>query len=523
MPSPFRSPGLESQHRHAAGRRRSGAWLVGLMPLVLAAFGFAAEPPVEIGSRLELLVDDALIDRLSGGARQVLHHPVPREVVLVGDAPWEGSGCNYHSIFQDGDRYRMYYHGWQLTVTEGRLTLPHDLVTCYAESRDGIHWLKPELGLVEFQGSKKNNLVLATGQLGPVTIDAGHIALFKDDNPNCPPDARYKALVLSPQPQGLVPLGSADGLRWSPLCDKPVITKGAFDSQNLAFWDPVRGVYRAYVRYFHEGRRDILTATSPDFLRWTEPEPLEYPGAPPEQLYTNQIKPYYRAPQILIGFPTRYIERGWSPSMEALPELEHRRLRSSAAPRYGMALTEGLLMTSRDGRRFHRWGEAFLRPGPERPGTWNYGQQYIGWHVVETAAPLPGAGRELSLYATEGYWTGTTSELRRYTLRIDGFVSVQAPLRGGELITKPLVFQGNKLLLNFATSAAGSLRVELQDDQGQPLAGFALADCPELFGDTLARPVVWKAGGDLTSFAGRPVRLRCELKDADLFAFRFAE
>ncbi len=492
-----------------------------LVAAMILSPALAAEPPIDVGSRLELLVDDHLIARLGGGARQALHHPTPREVVMVYDAPWEGSGCNYHSVFRDGDRYRMYYHGWQLTVTPGKLTIPHELVTCYAESRDGIRWTKPDLGLVEFGGSKKNNIVLDTGKLGSLAIDAGHIALFKDENPNCPPEARYKAIVLV-RPHGLAPLASPDGLRWTPMADKPVITKGAFDSQNLAFWDPVRNEYRAYVRYFDGGRRDILTATSKDFLHWSEPVPLEYPGAPADQLYTNQIKPYYRAPHLLVGFPTRYVERPWGPSMEALPELEHRRLRASAAPRYGTALTEGLFMTSRDGRRFRRWGEAFLRPGPERPGTWQYGQQYLAWHVVETSA-FDGAGRELSLYATESYWTGQSSELRRYTLRIDGFVSVQAPWSGGELLTRPLVFRGNKLFVNFSTSAAGGMRVEIQDDEGRPLPGFGMADCPEIFGDALERPVVWKPGSDLAKLAGRSVRLRFELRDADLYALRFGE
>lgn len=493
----------------------------------------AAEPPIDLGSRLELMVDDYLIDQTSGGARLVLHHPTPREVVLVHDAPWEGSGCNYHSVFQDGDLYRMYYHGWQLTVAGGKLNTPHDLFTCYAESRDGIHWRKPELGRIAFDGSTKNNIVLASGELGPLVIDAGHIAMFKDENPACAPDARYKAMVLSRKPHGLLPFKSADALRWLPMSDKPVITDGAFDSQNLAFWDAARGEYRAYWRIFTAGvadgttwkpagHRAIRTATSPDYLHWSKPVDLTYVDSPSEHLYTNQIKPYYRAPHLLVGFPTRYVERGWSPSMEALPELEHRRLRAAASPRFGTALTEGLLMTSRDGHTFHRWNEAFLRPGPERAGAWNYGHQYIAWHLVETAAALAGAGRELSLYATEDYWTGHSSQLRRYTLRIDGFVSIQAPMRGGQLVTKPLVFQGGRLLLNFATSAAGGIRVEIQDAEGQPFAGFALADSHEVFGDALDRPVTWKNGPDLKPLAGKPVRLRFELKDADLFAFRFA-
>jgi hypothetical protein len=485
-----------------------------------------AEEPINIGSRRELMVDRHLIDKMTD-VRLVLHHPTPREIVLVHDKPWEGSGTGYHSVFQDGDLYRMYYKGWQLTVNSKKLVQPHSLVTCYAESRDGIHWKKPELGLFDFNGSKQNNIVLASAKIGKVNADAGHIAMFKDDNPRCAADARYKAIIRSNGPKGLLPFKSSDGLHWSPMSEGPVITIGAFDSQNLAFWDSVRGEYRAYLRYFTEGaykgRRDILTATSKDFLHWTEPVPLLYPGAPAEQLYTNQIKPYHRAPHILVGFPTRYIDRGWSKSMESLPEVAHRRLRSSVSPRYGTAVTEGLLMTSRDGVTFHRWAEAFLRPGPERKSSWAYGNQYIAWHVVETASHLEGAPRELSLYASDSYWTGKSSRLRRYTLRLDGFVSAQAPYKGGEFVTKPIVFSGDKLQLNFASSAAGGIRVEIQNEDGQPIEGFSLKDCPAIFGDAIDRTVMWQNGTDVSSLAGKSVRLRFQLKDADLYAFQFVE
>jgi hypothetical protein len=485
-----------------------------------AKAGDDARQPVDVGSRRELFIDDYLIDSLQG-AEQRLHRPSPREIAIVHDAPWEGSGSGYHSVFRDGDRYRMFYKAWQLSIVDGKLVQPHPLFACYAESADGMHWEKPRLGLVEFEGSTDNNILLATGPLDGVDIDPGHVAVFKDDNPNAPPEARYKAFVRSPKPLGLVPLASPDGIHWKPMSTGPVITEGAFDSQNLGFWDPLRRQYRAYFRYFTEGRRDIRTMVSQDFVAWTDLAPLEYPGAPDEQLYTNQIKPYYRAPHLYIGFPTRYVDRGWSDSMRSLPEGEHRKLRASATGRYGTAVTEGLLMSSRDGVTFHRWGEAFLPPGPERPGTWNYGQQYIAWHVVETPSSLPSAADELSLYATESYWTDDSSALRRYTLRMDGFVSVRAPLAGGRLMTRPLVFDGRSLWLNFATSAAGGIRVEIQDTSGNPLSGFALDDCPPIFGDSIERRVTWQNGGDVGKLAGRAVRLKFELKDADLYSLQF--
>ncbi len=505
-----------------------------LLPtLVLLPLLASAADPVAIGSRRELFVDDHLIETLTGKAQQRLHHPQPREIAITHDAPWEGSGSGYHSVFHDGDKYRMYYKAWQIAVTEDKVdTGEHQLFCCYAESADGITWIKPELGLHEFNGSTANNIVIPHGNMGGLKPDGGHPAVFKDDNPDAPPDERYKAIVRSRGEKGLLALKSPDGLRWSPMADAPVITDGAFDSQNLAFWDAHAGLYRAYWRYFTKGVTDegnwkpaglraIRTATSRDFIHWENQRNLSYGDSPGEALYTNQIKPYHRAPHLLLGFPTRYVERGWSESMRALPERQHREWRSKAQDRYGMALTEGLLMSSRDGVNFHRWGEAFLPPGIERPGTWNYGHQYIAWHLVETKSPLPGAPNELSLYATESYWTGNSSQLRRYTLRLDGFVSIHAPMSGGGLVTKPLTFAGNNLTMNFATSAAGGIRVELQDPDGKPLPGFTLEDCEEHYGDSTDRVISWKQGSDLGALAGRPLRLRFLLKDAHLYAIQF--
>jgi len=111
--------------------------------------------------------------------------------------------------------------------------------------------------------------------------------------------------------------------------------------------------------------------------------------------------------------------------------------------------------------------------------------------------------------------------VRRYTLRLDGFVSIKAPLSGGELVTRPVTFTGRSLTVNFATSAAGDLRVELQDSDGSPLPGFTLEDADPAFGDAIERTLHWRAGSDVSSLAGRPVRLRFVLRDADLYAFRF--
>ncbi|MCB1064831.1 MAG: hypothetical protein KDN20_18165 [Verrucomicrobiae bacterium] len=506
--------------------------------IFLATLGSAAIPAFseeaqKIGDRRELFVEDSLIESISGNASLRLHHPTPREIVIEHDEPWEGTGCGYHSIFRDGDLYRMYYKAWHLEVSQGKVdTSRHPLSCCYAESKDGIHWTKPKLGLHEFEGSTDNNIVIASGDYGDLKADAGHPAVFKDENPNAPAEAKYKAIIRSSGKRGLLVFQSPDGIHWQPLSQTPILGGlGAFDSQNLAFWDPILGKYRAYWRAFSEGTitekdwkpggfRIIRTATSDDLVEWNPHSDLLYDDSPAEHLYTNQVKPYHRAPHLLIGFPTRYVERGASDQMADLPDPVERELRASSTPRYGYAITEGLLMASRDGVHFKRWNEAFLRPGIERPGTWHYGQQYIGWHAVETASDLPGAPNELSLYATESYWHGKGSALRRFTLRLDGFVSAHGDWKGGELITKPIVLEGKQLSLNFSTSAAGSVRVEIQNPDDTAIPGFSLDDCPDHFGDSVDKTVRWKSGAGISSISGKPVKLRFVLKDADLYSYQ---
>ena len=471
-------------------------------------------PVLTIGSRLELFIDDYMIDQLGGKAEVRLHHPEAKEIAISHDRGWEGWHSIHHSIFKDGDLYRMYYRGGGCWA--------------YAESDDGIRWRKPELGLYEYgtRKSKNNNIVIQ---------NAGNKAFFKDENPDIPPDERYKALQLGPLGSreerqeakfGLYALKSADGIHWEPMSPEPVIADGKFDSMNLAFWDSERGEYRAYWRIYPEEIRSIRTARSKDFIHWEDQADLRYVDSPKEQLYTSQIKPYYRAPHIVVGFPVRYIDRGWSESMRALPQLQEREERAKegmerrGTGRAGTALTESLLMASRDRVTFKRWNEAFLRPGIERPGTWDYGQQYIAWSLVETESALEGAPNELSLYATERYRTGRT-KLRRYTLRIDGFVSVSAPMYGGELVTKPLTFTGDKLVLNFSSSAAGGIQVEILDQDGQPIPGFEIEDSPPIFGDSIERFVSWEGGRELSSLQGKHIRLRFVLKDADLYSLQF--
>ncbi len=402
---------------------------------------------INIGTRLELIVDEHLIERMSGAARLRLHSPTMREVAIVADKPWEGNAGIYWTFFQDGDLYRAYYGGQHYDPNTKRFVQRSQPFLCYAQSRDGIHWTKPELGLVEFKGSKKNNIVLGHRSLGNIQVKSfspDHISVFKDTNPNCPPQSRYKALARAGSPTSLVAFHSRDGIHFSPFSTKPVITKGAFDSLNLAFWDCTRGEYRVYLREFihgvgggSHGWRGIKTATSKDFKHWTDPVWLDFPGAPLEHLYTNQIQPYFRAPHLFLGFPMRYHDPGWSEQSKALPGRVQRERRAAQNKRFGSGLTDGLFMSSRDGITFKRWGEAIIRPGLRPKDNWVYGDNCVAWGILETKSSVDGAPHELSIYATESNWSGKSCRMRRYTYRTDGFVSVNASLSGGEFTASP--------------------------------------------------------------------------------------
>ena len=159
----------------------------------------------------------------------------------------------------------------------------------------------------------------------------------------------------------------------------------------------------------------------------------------------------------------------------------------------------------------------------------------------------------MSLYVQRDYGQ-KTAHLERLSLRVDGFASVHAEYAGGEMLTRPFTFEGNRLEINFSTSAAGSIRVEIQTEQGELIPGYTLVQCPEMIGDEISRIVRWgqvppplnqgtdpeslaaesnrsyqtpivpfEGNSDVSSLAGRTVRLRFVMKDADLFSLRFLQ
>lgn len=468
-------------------------WLIFASLLCTSASAVRAAGPeaVDIGMRVEMFVDGWLIAD-KHDVELKLTPPARREVVLTMDQAWEDETAAYFTVFQDGPLIRMYYRGFG--TDDANASQP----TCYAQSTDGVHFTRPDVGLYEFNGSKKNNIVY-------MGVESAGFAPFLDGNPNAKADEKYKAIGygLEGGKGVLIAFSSPDGLRWTRMQAEPVMPPGTFDSQNVAFWDPSIESYRCYSRYWtggeYAGLRGIQSATSKDFLHWSALEPNRYTPPQKEQYYTNVTTLCPGAAHLFLSFPMRF--------------LEERKI-NAAHPYPGVS--DAVFMTSRDGVNWDRtFREAWVRPGRD-PKNWTQRSNMPAWGVVQTAPD------EFSMYVSEHYYW-PDNRIRRLTIRRHGFASIHAGADGGEFTTRPVRFAGKHLILNAATSAVGSVRVEVQNEAGEPFPGFALADAQPFFGDDLDAVASWKGGSDLSSLTDKPVRFRFVLDEADVYSIRTGE
>lgn len=463
----------------------------------------SAQTAIDMGSRRELFVDEFLIERMKGVELRA-QQPIEKGPVLQLDRSWEGAFSGYFTVIHEPARFRLYYRCVPMAKGDGN---PAES-TCYAESSDGIHWSKPDLGLFEISGTRKNNVILA--QKPPYSHN---FTPFLDSRPDVPEEERYKALAGTSK-SGLAAFASADGIRWKQMRQQPVLPASPttmYDSQNVAFWSSAENLYVCYFRVFKRfpsgGVRWVSRTTSKDFLNWSAPVEMSFGDAPPEHLYTNQTSPYFRAPHIYIGIAARFM-----PGRQVLTPQEAAAIRVD--PKYFQDCSDAVLITTRgDSSYQRRFLESFIRPGIG-PENWVSRSNYPALNIVQTGPA------EMSFFVNKNYGQ-PTAHLTRYALRLDGLASLHAGYAGGEMVTRPIQFRGKALEVNYSTSAAGSIRVEIQDANGVPIPGFTVSDSREIIGDEIARIVSWKDGSDLGSLAGRPVRIRIALKDADIFSFRF--
>jgi len=509
-----------------------------------------ASTPVDIGDRREVFWDDYLLEdeksapagllREGAAADFRLETPVKKEIVLRLDKPWEGNLCNYYHCFHDGKQFRLYYRasdGMLPNDNSGKLS--KGACVCALLSDDGIKWERPNLGLIEFNGDKNNNIIFKNDELD-------NFFVFMDTNPECPPTEQFKAITQGRKtkevPSGnMLAFVSPDGFSWTERINSDhgdarlsgldnCFKEYFFDSLNTAHWNMALGKYRLYYRGTHgdtSGRfRDIRLAVSDDFFNWRDEGMLVYNNGDDVQLYTNGILPYFRAPHMLVGFPVRYVERKWEPMFEQLPHKEWRadKMKRYSEPRLGTALTDCLFMTGRDGLNFKRYDEPFLKPGIFREHNWVYGDCYQSWGLLETPDKDSAFGKEISFFTGEDY-TSRPVGIRRYTIRPDGFACLHAGGAEKQILTRPLVFTGNVLTLNMSTGAAGYIAVEFFDAEGRPVQGFSGKSSYRMFGDDINLKVIFLdesgAQKDLSRLIISPIRIRFTLKEAKLYSMQF--
>lgn len=496
---------------------------------------------INIGNRRECFFDNFLIDEERTSAEKRLHKPVRRGVVLELDQPWEGNLATFFCpIFSEG-KWRMYYvcnHG------------PVKYIA-YAESDDAHNWVRPDLGIVEYNGSKRNNIIMDVEMLKQFEFTGfDNMSVFYDENPDCPEDERYKMVANWIGHASLIYLASADGIRFTK--HRFITSEGAFDSQNRAFWSKEHHKYFSYYRGEHEPgenitiidksytdrtanalydperfllrepgagthtfMRDVRVIESEDFVNWSKQQKINTTGAD-FQLYNNVVFPYPRAPHIIIGLPLRYVERkAWTKNYDELCGREDRLGRMKFMARLGLAVSDCLFMSTRDGYNFTKYDEALIAPPPENPEAFVYGDGTASPVLIEVPSDIPGADPEYMILVRESFRTARGyNKLVKYTIRLDGFTSLHAGGETTQAMTKPFIYNGESLYANIATSARGAAYFTLKCGEEE------YTSC-EMFGNSVNKRIRFEEDDVVKRFSGKPVTLSMKLYDCDIYSIKF--
>ena len=494
---------------------------------------------INIGKKRECFFDDFLLDNENTTAELRLHKPIRRKPILELNMPWESKHITMFTVFFSEGKWRMYY------VDEDYKRV------CYAESDDAENWTRPELGIVEVDGSSKNNIIMTKEMFAAFDFCAfDNMSVFYDENPKCPDDERYKMTAMWLGHAALALLTSADGIHFDKC--RMITDEGEFDSQNRMFWSAEHGKYFCYFRSEHAPAptidmmdqsytdrvanqlydperflmrepvdkettfmRDINVAESDDAVNWSHSQRINTTGGD-FQLYNNCVFPYPRAPHIFVGLPLRYAERkAWTKNYDELCGREDRLNRMTKSARRGLAISDGLFMSSRDGYNFVKYDEAIMPPPPENPEAFVYGDGTMIPALIERPSEIDGADNEYMIIVRENFRTARGySTLVKYTIRLDGFVSLHA---GGEkcvVKTKELVYDGSDLFVNIATSARGSAYFTLCSD-GEEYRSY------EIFGNRCDKRIRFEDDEAVKKLSGKPVTLKIEMFDCDVYSIRF--
>ncbi|MCF7853759.1 MAG: hypothetical protein K9N51_03095 [Candidatus Pacebacteria bacterium] len=360
------------------------------------------------------------------------------------------------------------------------------------------------------------------------------------------------APTQAPVPGGLYLCRSRNGLEWEYLPELAI--PFLCDTQNQMLYDPRRDRYVAYVRAFPEvggpyrGKRCVARVETADLyaMPWPhghnpankKPDKHDFPyindeldivmgpdadDPPMTDLYNPCMHIYPEAEQVYLAFPSMYRCWGYGGGNISAGR-DHR------GDRFNDGLFETQLAVSRDGQNFTRYRTPYLHSGMIRNTAGTEGDLDCGLMMMGIGMLRRGdeiwqyyhGCRRTHMTRENGERLGMTGEgIFRVVQRLDGFVSVDADQHGGEFTTPPLTFSGNRLQLNAACHGLGEIWVEIQDETGTPVSGFTKADAVSVDRNGTAQEVWWKGGPDVSSLAGRPVRLRFIVRSAKLFAFQF--
>ncbi|MFN0195538.1 MAG: hypothetical protein ACKVT0_02250 [Planctomycetaceae bacterium] len=480
----------------------------------------ADDEPLMIGSKKRLTWDESLFSQMPGVDFEMHQPHRTGEKNIIADKPWESWQMGgMSSMLHDEGKFRLWY-GVSHGVRHGE-----EYAVAYAESDDGIHWIKPELGLVEYNGTTKNNLVVAySSVIGQVFVD-----------PHSAADEKYKMLVAiyptkdDDPKRYLTMLNSSDGLTWSKP-ERNIVPEGDFalDTQSQAYWDRDRNSYVLFTRM--GPWRQVGRSESTNPFSFPAPVNVMRPEKPEQaDFYQAGVTKYEEAADAYFALVPVFFHPGDASGnpVDGNPPITFTYVNNPIT----VVAPDTLdihLFTSNDSTDWQRRGDhvPFIGLGPD--GEFDSRSLYpgVGYAVV---------GNEIWIYYSAYNCTHIESldgktpfekylgTITRATLRLDGFVSANAGHEGAELITKPMIFTGNHLDLNVDCSAGGHLNVELQTADGQPIPDFTLADSDRIYHNNIRKTVSWKGNADSTSLIGKPIRMRLVMRDCKLYAFQFAE
>ena len=501
-----------------------------------------AYEPLSIENRKQLFIDKRFIQD-SGNVSLTMNPPyMAEDPNLIADRPWEVHIGGYNTVIKENGLFRMWYDFIPPENDPSGITRG----VAYAESNDGINWVKPDIGLVEICGNKNNNVVIPRIPNAPRGETEGGTVLL-DTNPDCLPDERYKfwtkirGIPDEDTARGMTgafwQMYSSDGIYWNVYPDR--IDTPKCDTQNVPFWDDrinkyvgygrtrnpykgfkVRGVGRIESTNFHDWSEmeEVFRAEEDDWRMIPSPECADRIGGYVD-VYTNAASKYPYAEDVYLMLPSFLYH--WE-----CVELVAGHGDEAQDMHINYPDTSDIrLLTSRDGIS---WDQApgkqpFLRVG------------------------LSGGSRSRQLYTAPGfirvkdelwnYCSGSNrnhshqfdidSDRIKYGLylnksRLDGFISADMPYHGGELLTPPVIFDGAKLELNIDTGAGGFASVGFINSDGTVPDGFGIDECDKLNGNSVRMLITFNGNSDVSKLAGKPIHLKIRAYDTKIYGFQFS-